>query len=136
MNQEILKSAKFDVKIKTSTIDIDSKGLSYEAAALLVSSTVDNNIDDEWIREAASKVIPNFGFTSYGNGQNTFDISAYKPFIKGTKKHTCPRRSEGPQYDKLNEDTWDMRGDDPCCSYCGSIKPSHVLELIKQRGFC
>ncbi len=53
---------------------------------------------------------------------------------------TCPRRVEGPQYDKVNEDTWEDRGHGligqasvgRSCSYCGSLEPGRFLELVRE----
>ena len=39
---------------------------------------------------------------------------------------TCPRRSEGPGYDKVDADSW---RDDRTCSYCGSLHPDDFMAL-------
>lgn len=56
------------------------------------------------------------------------------------QKHHCPRRNEyGTMFvhgSKPGEtpDDWFMRGNDPCCTYCGSIHPDRMVEIIKEYG--
>lgn len=46
---------------------------------------------------------------------------------------TCPRRigtvAESEHYTGLKVDQWN---NDDCCTFCGSVNPDKVIELIKQ----
>ncbi|HYC27881.1 MAG TPA: hypothetical protein VEB42_03680, partial [Chitinophagaceae bacterium] len=63
-------------------------------------------------------------------------ISAYLPLIDTGEVQTCPRRMNefGPWKHEENLDTWKIRGEDKCCSFCGSVHPERVIELVKQHG--
>jgi len=48
------------------------------------------------------------------------------------EKHTCSARMNqpGPWEYKENLDTWEQRGPDKCCSFCGSLSPESFLEVL------
>lgn len=48
--------------------------------------------------------------------------------------HTCPRRmiEMGPWEREENLDTWQLRGGDRCCSFCGSLHPERFKEIVQE----
>lgn len=135
MNRQVLDSAKFDVKIKTKGIDIDKKSLSYKEAYMLVESTVKANPDFEKLQEYWEKYRDQFGFVGFSGPGYNITINAYRDHVElKDEKQTCPRRGENFHPVEENLDYWEMRGDDKCCSYCGSIHPDRVIELVKELG--
>lgn len=40
----------------------------------------------------------------------------------------------GPREREEHLDTWELRGKDKCCSFCGSLHPERVLELVRENG--
>jgi hypothetical protein len=134
MKEELLKTARFDVKIKTPKVKIDLKDISYEAAKSICEDVLKQNPEDETLQERLSSCMRSFGFQGYGGGGYDITISAYRPTIKTGEKHMCPQRTPGPWAFLPDEDEWEIRGDDKCCSYCGSLHPDRVLELVRQHG--
>jgi hypothetical protein len=54
--------------------------------------------------------------------------------LSGKGKFTCGRRLEAfnPAFRKdAGLDQWERRGDDLCCSYCGSMHPEEVRAIAK-----
>jgi hypothetical protein len=139
MKEELLKEAKFDVEIKTpGGVNVKEKELSYGAAMALCEHILEQNPDDETLQEQLSSCMNHFGFQGFwGAGGYSITISAYKPIIQTEEKHTCPERMNGfgPWDKEENLDTWEIRGQDKCCSFCGSMHPDRVLELVKEQGF-
>ena len=137
MNEELLKTAKFEVKIKTPKhkFQIHQKDISYGAAMALCEDVLEKFPDDEILQEQLTACMDSFGFRGFG-GANGYDItiSAYRPTIKTEEEHQCPQRVEGPWAYGNGTDVWEIRGDDKCCSYCGSLHPDRVIELMKEHG--
>ncbi len=127
---------KFDVKIKTKELNVDIKKLSRQTALDLVNGILKDNPQDEFIQENMLSCIDNFGFMGTSQGENQISINGYIPRIKLEEIQTCQRRMKdfGSWERKENLDKWEMRGDDKCCSFCGSIHPDRVIELIKLHG--
>lgn len=136
MKEELLKEAKFDVEIKTpSGLNIKEKEMSYGAAMALCEHVLEQNPDDETLQEQLSSCMNHFGFQGFGGaGGYSISISAYKPSYDTDEVHQCPSRESGP-WNYPETDTWKIIGKDKCCSYCGSIHPDRVLELINEHGF-
>ena len=127
---------KFDVEIKTPVFVISAKGISKAEALELCEKTLADYPHDEKLQEHLGKCMKMFGFMGSSGDGYSVNISGYMPTIKTGEKQTCPNRMESfIAQRKENIDEWEMRGDDKCCSYCGSIHPDRVLELIKEKGF-
>lgn len=137
MNHDHLSTAKFDVTIKSKSINVKEKGIPYQQAKQLVESTVSENPEDEELQDAYASISKSFGFIGISKGSFEFSVSAYRDRITLDEKQTCPRRMGefGPWERKENLDSWELRGDDKCCSFCGSMHPDRVLELVEQFGF-
>lgn len=131
---ELLQKATFNVKFKVKDYLIEENGINYERALMLANKALEDNESEEEFCNQLSRSINSFGFTGFGGHGIDIIISAYLPNVDTGEKHTCPRRAEGPWYDQKNIDTWEMRGDDKCCSYCGSIHPDRVIDLLKELG--
>lgn len=138
IDKDTLKLAKFHVEIKCGDINIDQEGLSYSAALGLCEGIVRDNLDVEEIQEAWKRVGgSSFGFCGTSQGDFEFSVSARRESKEiPNSEQTCPRRMNefGPWKYEEKLDHWIMQGDDPCCSFCGSMKPERVIELIKEHG--
>lgn len=135
-----VKKALFEVEIVTEQTQVTAKDLSFDAAYAIVKGIVEGNPDHKELQEAwqMCSAPGSFGFVGTSHGKFKFHVSAYLPSkpMEGAEEFLCPRRAEGvPAFMEGKKDHWQMRGDDPCCSYCGSMKPSRVIELVKQHGF-
>jgi len=53
------------------------------------------------------------------------------------ERQTCGRRMQdwGPWERGQNLDHWSIRDGKKTCSFCGSINPTTLLELLKEKGF-
>lgn len=61
-----------------------------------------------------------------------------KSEVEKLERQTCGRRMNefGPQERKENIDHWKvLPNGDKICSYCGSLHPMSVIEIIKKHGF-
>lgn len=134
MKEELLKIALFHVAIKAPGVNIDVKDIGYDAAKAICEDTLKQYPNDETLQKQLSYCMNHFGFTGYGGGEYSVTISAYRPTVKTGEKHLCPQRMPGPWNHVPEHDEWEIRGDDKCCSYCGSLHPDRVLELVKQYG--
>lgn len=139
-SEEAVKKALFEVSIKIKGNKIvDAKNLSYDAALTVCTDTLNKYPNDDVVQSQLKACIDSFGFSSYGGDGYDFTISASIPIINlKDEKQRCPRRDESPMGMKETDPTpdhWQMRGSDKCCSYCGSLHPNRVIELVKQFGF-
>lgn len=138
MREELLKKARFSIEIKTpGKLNINQPDLSYGAAMSLCEHVLEEHKDDKLLQEKLSYCMNSFGFCGLGGDGYSITISAYKPVIKTEEKHICPSRSQnpGPWAYGDKEDIWEIRGEDKCCSYCGSLHPERVLEIIQEHGW-
>lgn len=131
---DIIKSATFDVRLKAGSYLVEEKSISYDRAMMLCNKAITENENNEIFCDQMAAVIDSFGFRGFGGKDIDIHVSAYLPTVQTGEIQTCPRRSEGPMANEINADTWVMRGGDKCCSYCGSIHPDRVIELIKELG--
>ncbi len=65
------------------------------------------------------------------------EIEVEKPIVKAEVVQsgvTCPARVQqvGPWEHKECLDSWEKRGPDVCCSFCGAIHPEDFLAILKQ----
>lgn len=127
---------RFDIKIKTEKVNIDIKKLSKQTAFDLANGILKDNPEDKFIQEHLPSVIKHFGFAGISCNGNQISVSGYMPRIETEEVQTCQRRMQdfGPWERKENIDGWIMVGDDKCCSFCGSMHPNRVIELIKLYG--
>ena len=138
MKTEVIKTAFFDVEIKTPKKTLlKKKNISYNEAISECERILLENKDDEKLCEILNDCIRNFGFQGTYNDGYDVHISAYNKTINTKEKQTCRSRLEqrGDVEENHNLDTWQLRGKDKCCSYCGSLHPDRVLELVKEHGF-
>jgi len=126
----------YDVEISIRGISIiNAKKLSEDQARSVYREIMDNYEDDQEIYSTFEEVLKNFGFMSASRNDHSIQVNAYRPYIKG-EKQTCPERMSGggPWDREENLDTWDKVGDDRVCSFCGSIHPDDLLNLVKEKG--
>lgn len=137
MNLEVLKTAIFDVVIKSKNVNINEVGLSYDETKELIDRVALENPDDEKLQQEYNRNKNNFGFSGMTQFGFEYRISAYKPKVMAIEVQTCPYRmaNPGPWVFEEGLDHWDLIGDDKCCSFCGSLHPERVLELIENEGF-
>lgn len=128
---------KFDVEIRTPVFLIKAEAITRAEAVALCEKTLADNPHDELLHEYLGGCMQSFGFTGRSGDGYSVSISGYVPTTKTGEKQTCPNRMEsfGGQERKENLDEWELRGDDKCCNYCGSLHPDRVLELIKELGW-
>lgn len=131
---DILKTATFNVKLKNGKYLIEENGITYDRAQMLCNKAMTENKDDEVFCDQMAASMNSFGFRGFGGGDISIKIDAYIPVVATAEKHTCPRRIEGPWAGDVGIDIWNMIGEDKCCSYCGSLHPDRVIELIKELG--
>lgn len=126
----------FDVEIKTPEIHHQVSCVSYKTALSLCEDVLKNNPNDKELQQRLKSCMECFGIMSY-SGECSIRISAYRKTIKTGEMHTCPRRMSdyGPWQREENLDEWNIIGDDRCCSFCGSLHPDRVIELVEQHGF-
>lgn len=132
MNHEHDPRERFDIQIKTDNMNIDLEGLTRISALNYVNGLLKENPFDEYLQENLPVVISGFGFVSVGGDGKSISIKGYLPHTDTGEKHTCGRRITdfGPWERTENIDTWMMVGADKKCSFCGSMHPDRVLELI------
>ncbi len=130
------KDAQYDVEIKSPAgIHVSLKATDYDTAYSAVKSLQDSTKDDK-LREMLESSVRSFGFSGVSHGEYRVHISASLPRTDTGEKQTCGRRMTevGPWDRKEDLDTWEMRGKDKCCSFCGSLHPDRVLELVREHG--
>lgn len=129
----------FEIKSPKSGVDIKLENLPYNEAYEYIKNLVEGYPDDEFLQEAWKNGDKNrFGFYGHSHGEKQWLVSADIPRIKGTETFVCPESLNGTmEYQRIHgaKSTWDKIGDDRVCSYCGSIHPDDLLELIKKYGF-
>ena len=129
----------FDIEIKIPNgVSFKKIGLEKQKDIEEFDFFIEKN-GDEKLKEIAENVKQHFGFMSTSNAGYSVSVSGYMPRIKEGEKHTCPQRANslGSMIDSEAEniDIWETRGDDKCCSFCGSLHPDRLLELITEHGF-
>lgn len=134
--REPRKDALYNVDIATEAGTLVAlKGADFDTA-FSACKAIEASTKDEKLKEMLSQCIEHFGFMgSSGNGYKVY-ISAYLPRTDTGETQTCPERmrSVGPFERKENLDTWRLIGGDRVCSFCGSLHPDRVIELLKELG--
>lgn len=127
------KDALYKVEIKTPKgVRVKLEDVNYEPAFAVCESLRDGS-EDPKLTQMLVKCIANFGFTSISSGEYRVNISAYLPVTGTGEAHTCGgHQAAAGSQDNL--DTWRLIGKDKVCSYCGSLHPERVLELVKEHG--
>ena len=138
-NEELLKKALFEVKLEIGKdVIVDKTDLSYdEAMSICTVALVEHNENKDFVNRL-TECMRNFGFQGVGGGGGAnIRISAYMPREKTGIVQTCGRRMRdfGPWKHEENLDEWNKIGNDLICSFCGSLHPDRVIELIKEHGF-
>jgi len=135
---EYLKRAKYKVFITSESVNIDKNDLSYdEVISLLENLIATQHENDELILETRNALNNGFGFYGVTRSKFNFQVSASRDYVVDESAlQTCPARFNtlGPWERKENIDTWNTSGEDKVCSFCGSLKPSRVIELVKEHG--
>jgi len=130
------KDANYEVEITSPAgIHISLEATDYDTAHSAVKSLLDSTKDDK-LREMIDSCMRSFGFMGSSHGDYVVHISASLPRTDTGEKQTCGRRMTevGPWDHKEDLDTWELRGKDKCCSFCGSLHPDRVLELAREHG--
>lgn len=136
--REPRKDAIYDVEIKTPDGILVSLIKTDFDTAWAACNAIQESSKDEQLLKHLGDVIRLFGFMGYygGNGYS-IRVSASLPRIETGEKQTCGRRMAdfGPWQREENLDTWCLIGNDKICSFCGSLHPDRVIELIKEHGW-
>lgn len=135
---ELLKKSLFEIEIAFGDVFIKTKDIPYDEAWKLVTDLVAKYPENEDLKSAFGNGSM-FGFSGYSHGKFQYKVYGYpKPVplaAKDSEEFLCPRRNEGvPAFMEGKKDKWRMQGADPCCSYCGSIQPARLFELIEKHG--
>jgi hypothetical protein len=134
MSTTLLETAIFRVEIRSASVSINEDNLSYAAAQALVQKTRQENAADAGLVQQIDYCTPSFGFMGYSGRDYTVNISARRERTGTGEMQTCAAR-KGTQYEGTeNADEWQLVGDDQVCSFCGSLKPSRLIELIREKG--
>lgn len=136
MTETPRKDALYSVMITSPTGTLVSLNDADYDTAWAACKAVQESTKDEKLREMVNGCMRSFGFSGHSHGAYRVDISAYLPKITG-EPQTCGRRMAdyGWWEQKENLDTWDKIGDDLVCSFCGSLHPDRVIELIREHGW-
>jgi hypothetical protein len=134
--REPRKDALYDVEIlcPAGTL-VNLKGADYDTAYSACIALQDSTKDSKLL-EKLNSCMRDFGFCgSYGEGYGV-SISAGLPRSKDGEKQTCGRRMReaGPWEREKGLDFWEQIGSDRVCSFCGSLHPDRVIEIIREQG--
>lgn len=130
------KDALYDIDIKAPNIArVKLNDANYYQALFAVDRLLKETMDNQLI-EMITECYRTFGFSSMDNGSYKVYISASLPKIKLAGVQTCGRRMQevGPWEHTAGLDYWELVGKDKICSFCGSLAPSSVLEIVKEKG--
>lgn len=132
------ENLRYDIKIETPTFKVEKTSLTEQELNQEIDTILKENPNDELLKDKIQgiKTKDGFGFCStMGDGYDV-GVSRYMPRVKTGEKQTCGRRMNdfGGQNRTEMLDEWISIGDDKVCSYCGSLHPERVIELIKQHG--
>lgn len=114
----------FSIKVNTDILKLNHKDLNFLEFVNILSLIYGQN---EEINNHIDSTLLGYG------GSNVINTSAYRKRIKGEEIHVCPRREES-LFTPSNMDSWDKIGEDRVCSYCGSLHPEDLNELVKEQG--
>jgi len=131
------KDALYDVEIKGPAGTLVSlKGADFDTAFAACKAIQDSTRDEKLLNDL-NVCMRSFGFCGTSGRGYSVRISARMPRSETGEKQTCPRRLAdiGPWERSRDLDTWHLVGKDKICSFCGSLHPDRVIELIKQHGF-
>lgn len=125
----------FDLKIKSPSAFIDLKGVPEENARKCAESIMDST-NDKKLKEMIQGALSSFGFSGNSHGEYEVSTSLYFPREKTGEMMTCGRRMTefGPWKRNENLDEWIKVGEDRVCSFCGSLHPRDVINIIKEHG--
>lgn len=123
------------IKIKNDNVNIDIKGLRRNDAKCFCENIILSFPDNKFIQEKMPEIIKSLGFCGVSFNGDVISVRGRMPNFE-LEKQTCPRRINelGPWEKKENVDYWRMIGSDKVCSFCGSLHPDRVIELIKKNG--
>lgn len=112
------------------------KNLDYESAIGSWNSLLEST-EDPILKEKMKEIGKSFGVMgAYWKGYQ-IRTGAIMPTTQGTERHWCPRRSEGGPGRSIAKDGdhWDKFPDGKrTCSYCGSLHPDDMLQLMEEHG--
>lgn len=128
---------RFRVEIKTPDgvlLELSEVGLMTAYSAC--QDVLRDHPGDAGLQERLTNAMKDFGVSGSAGGGHDISIYGEFPRIKTGVKQTCPRRMTefGPWDRAENLDEWDKVGDDTVCSFCGSLHPDRVLELVREHG--
>lgn len=129
------KDALYKVDIKTPKgVRVKLDDVDYDTAfAVCESLRRDGSSDPELVR-ILTQCTADFGFGGISSGEYRVNISAYLPVTDTGEAHTCGSRSTINEGQEGHLDSWRLIGKDKVCSYCGSLHPERVRELVQEHG--
>lgn len=133
----IPEDATFEVRIKTpKKVLANLKGVTEAEARAAVEKARVEHADNKDLQERIESCMRAFGFCGSSGAGCECSVYASATRAKTEQKQTCPRRMDemGPWGRRQNLDTWDRVGNDLVCSFCGSLHPDRVIELVRQHG--
>lgn len=135
--KEPRRDAIYDVKIETPEgVLVSLTNADYDTAYTACKATQDSSRDQQLL-DFLGTCMRSFGFSGASGKGYRVRISARLPKTDTGEKQTCGRRMADYEPWKREEglDTWNLIGKDRVCSFCGSLHPDRVIELIKEHGW-
>jgi len=125
---------RFNITVATPSFTIEHRSLTFEEAAHIVNRILDEHSEDSILQEQLKACRESFGFRGYSGGGYNITISAYRPRVILEEKSNCGSPNNDPMFFPDLPRVWEMTGDDKVCSFCGSLHPDRVIELVKEHG--
>lgn len=129
------RDAIYDVKITSPGVVFELTKTDYDTAFNICKTLMDSTPDQK-LKDYLAECLRSFGFSGLSADPYSIRISAKLPETETGEIQTCGRRMAdfGNWERKPDLDTWRLIGKDRICSFCGSLHPDRVIELIKEHG--
>lgn len=135
MEKQFLRQALFKVEIKFLAVEFIKQDMSYEDAKGIIGDFRSAYSENKDLIECLDTCEESFGFSSVNMNGVKVCISAYMPEQLLEQYHTCPRRSEAPYNIAPHDlDQWKLINGEKICTYCGSLHPETVIEMVEKLG--